>query len=247
MMIATTARVLLQLRADRRTVALILVVPVVLLTLLYLVYHDQPHPPGQPGIFNHVGVAMLGILPFALMFLVTSIAMLRERSSGTLERLFTTRIRKFDLLAGYGGAFSVTAAAQAALLCAIAFWLLGLTVAGSVAWIVLIAVLDAVLGVGLGLLASAFARNEFQAVQFMPVVVFPQLFLCGLLVPRGQLPTWLEWISNVLPLSYAVDGVNQVARHSEATGQMWRDIAVIAAFAVGALGLAAASLRRCTP
>ncbi|GAA3187014.1 hypothetical protein GCM10020255_084240 [Rhodococcus baikonurensis] len=141
---------------------------------------------------------MLGILPFVVMFLVTSIAMQRERSSGTLERLLTTPMGKLDLLAGYGAAFSLSAAAQQ-LACAVAFGFLGLTIEGSLAWVIVIAVLGAILGVALGLLASAFAKTEFQAVQFMPVVVVPQLFLCGLLVPRDQLPTWLEWISNVLP------------------------------------------------
>ena len=114
-------------------------------------------------------------------------------------------------------------------------------------WVLLIAVLNAILGVALGLLCSAFARTEFQAVQFMPVVVVPQLFLCGLLVPRDQLPTWLEWISNVLPLSYAVDALQQVATHPGATGLMWRDLAVVAAFALLALSLGAATLRRRTP
>ncbi|MDG9422951.1 ABC transporter permease, partial [Streptococcus pneumoniae] len=95
----------------------------------------------------------------------------------------------------------------------VAFGFLGLTIAGSLAWVIVIAVLGAILGVALGLLARAFAKTEFQAVQFMPVVVVPQLFLCGLLVPRDQLPTWLEWISNVLPLSYAVDALQQVSIH----------------------------------
>ncbi|WP_280307200.1 ABC transporter permease, partial [Nocardia neocaledoniensis] len=98
-----------------------------------------------------------------------------------------------------------------------------------------------------GLLASAFARTEFQAVQFMPVIVAPQIFLCGLLVPRDRLPGWLEAISNVMPLSYAVDALQQVSVSPEPTGVMWRDIAVVAGFAVVALCLGAATLRRRTP
>jgi ABC-2 type transport system permease protein len=154
---------------------------------------------------------------------------------------------KLDLLAGYAAAFSLSAAAQASLACAVAFGFLGLTIAGSLGWVIVIAVLGAILGVALGLLASAFAKTEFQAVQFMPVVVVPQLFLCGLLVPRDQLPTWLEWISNVLPLSYAVDALQQVSMNAHATGQMWRDLAVMALFAAAALTLAAATLDRRTP
>ena len=244
---ATTVRILLQLRQDHRTVAMILLVPSLLMILLYFLYQDVPTPPGQVSLFQRVAITMLGILPFVVMFLVTSIAMQRERSSGTLERLLTTPMGKLDLLAGYGAAFSLSAAAQAALACAVAFGFLGLTIAGSLAWVIVIAVLGAILGVALGLLASAFAKTEFQAVQFMPVVVVPQLFLCGLLVPRDQLPTWLEWISNVLPLSYAVDALQQVSMHADATGQMWRDLAVMAGFAAAALSLAAATLDRHTP
>jgi len=244
---ATTVRILLQLRQDHRTVAMILLVPSLLMILLYFLYQDVPTPPGQVSLFQRVAITMLGILPFVVMFLVTSIAMQRERSSGTLERLLTTPMGKLDLPAGYGAAFSLPAAAQAALACPVPFGFLVLPPAGALAVVVLLSVLGAILGVALGLLASAFAKTEFQAVQFMPVVVVPQLFLCGLLVPRDQLPTWLEWISNVLPLSYAVDALQQVSMHADATGQMWRDLAVMAGFAAAALSLAAATLDRRTP
>ncbi|MFE6864156.1 ABC transporter permease [Nocardia sp. NPDC057668] len=243
---ATTVRILKQLKADHRTVAMILVVPALLMTLLYFVYRDYAVAPGAPRLFDRIGITMLGILPFVVMFLITAIAMQRERVSGTLERLMTTPLSKIDLLAGYGTAFSVAAAGQAIIACAVSFWLLDLQAAGSPLLVVLIAVLDAMLGVALGLLASAFARTEFQAVQFMPVIVLPQFFLCGLLVPRGELPGWLEAISNVLPLSYAVDALQQVATHTGATGQMWRDLAIVAGFAAVALALGAATLRRRT-
>ncbi|MFE9582996.1 ABC transporter permease [Nocardia sp. NPDC006044] len=246
--IATTTRILRQLRNDHRTVAMIVVVPALLMTLLYFIYKDTPANPFNPvSLFDRVGISMLGILPFIVMFLITAIAMQRERTSGTLERLLTTPLGKLDLLGGYGTAFSLAAAAQAVVACLVSFGLLGLDSAGSPGWVVLIAVVDAVCGVALGLLASAFARTEFQAVQFMPVVVAPQIFLCGLLVPRGELPGWLEAISNVLPLSYAVDALQQVSTHSNATGAMWRDLAVVAGFAVVALCLGAATLRRRTP
>ncbi|MGW0044743.1 ABC transporter permease [Rhodococcus sp. NPDC003348] len=244
---AGTARILRQLRRDHRTVAMILLVPALLMTLLYYLYVNVPTPPGQVPLFDRIAITMLGILPFVVMFLITSIAMQRERSSGTLERLLTTPMSKLDLLGGYGTAFSLAAAAQALVACLVTFGFLDLTTEGSVGWVVLIAVVDAVLGVALGLLCSAFARTEFQAVQFMPVIVIPQLFLCGLLVPRDQLPEWLQWASNVMPLSYAVEALQQVAKHPGATATMWRDIAVVVGFAVVALCLAAATLRRRTP
>lgn len=244
---AGTVRILRQLRGDHRTVAMILLVPSLLMTLLYFLYQDIPSVPGQPSLFDRIAITMLGVLPFVVMFLITSIAMQRERSSGTLERLLTTPMSKLDLLAGYASAFSLAATAQAALACAVAFGLLGLTTAGSLGWVLLIAVLGAVLGVATGLLCSAFARTEFQAVQFMPVVVVPQLFLCGLLVPREQMPEWLHVISNVLPLTYSVDALEQVATNTAFTSRIGIDLAVVSAFTLVALCAAAATLRRRTP
>lgn len=243
---ATAGRVLRQLRHDHRTIAMMLVLPSLLLGLLYLLWEDTPTLPGAPGIFDRVGLTMLGILPFVVMFLVTSIAMLRERTSGTLERLLTTPLARLDLLLGYGTAFGLAAAVQAAVTVTVATTVYDLEVAGSVWLVVLIAVVDAVLGVALGLLASAFARTEFQAVQFMPVVVLPQVFLCGLLVPVDQMAGWLQVISHVLPLTYAVEALQEVGRSTEATGTMWLDVAIVAGAALLALALAAATLRRRT-
>lgn len=243
---ATGGRVLRQLRHDHRTVAMLLVLPSALLGLLYLVWSDVPTLPGRPDVFDRVGLTMLGVFPFVVMFLVTSIAMLRERTSGTLERLLTTPLSRLDLLLGYGLAFGLAAAVQALVTVTVATTVYDLDVAGSLALVVLIAVVDAVLGVALGLLASAFARSEFQAVQFMPVVVLPQFFLCGLLVPRDQLSGWLQAVSDVLPLTYAVDALQEVGASTAATGTMWADVGVVAGAALLALGLAAATLRRRT-
>jgi len=245
---ATTAgRVLRQLRHDHRTIAMMLVLPSLLLGLLYLLWRDVPTLPGQPSTFDRVGLIMLGIFPFVVMFLVTSIAMLRERTSGTLERLMTTPLARLDLLLGYGAAFGLMAALQALVTVTVATTVYDLDVAGSIWLVVLIAVIDAVLGVALGLLASAFARSEFQAVQFMPVIVLPQFFLCGLLIARDQMADWLRYISDVLPLTYAVDALQEVGAHPEATGTMWVDVGIVAGVAVVALALAAGTLRRRTP
>ncbi|SDZ08692.1 ABC-2 type transport system permease protein [Micromonospora pattaloongensis] len=244
---ATTGRILRQLRHDRRTVALLLVVPALLLTLLYFMYADQPTPPGQPSMFDRIALVMLGVFPFVIMFLVTSIAMLRERTTGTLERLLTTPLGRLDLLFGYGIAFGAAAAVQASVAAVVAYWIFGLETAGPTALVILIAVVNAVLGVALGLFCSAFARTEFQAVQFMPVVVVPQLLLCGLFVARGQMAGWLQAVSDVLPLSYAVEALQEVGAYAEPTGTMWRDVAVVAGAVVVALVLAAATLRRRTP
>jgi ABC-2 type transport system permease protein len=243
---ATAGRVLRQLRHDHRTIAMLLVVPSLLLGLLYLIWKDVPSLPGQPNPFDSVGLTMIAIFPFVVMFLVTSIAMLRERTSGTLERLLTTPLGRLDLLLGYGAAFGIAATLQAVITVTVATTLYGLDVAGSLWLVVLIAVVDAVLGVALGLLASAFARSEFQAVQFMPVVVLPQFFLCGLLVARDQMAGWLHAISDVLPLTWAVEALEQVGSSASATGTMWRDVGIVAGAALLALALGAATLRRRT-
>lgn len=243
---ATSARVLRQLRHDPRTIAMMLLVPSMLLGLLFLLWEDLPTPPGQTSTFDRIGLTMLGIFPFVVMFLVTSIAMLRERTSGTLERLLTTPLPRPALLLGYGCAFGLAAAVQALVTVAVATTVYDLEVAGTLALVVLIAVVDAVLGVALGLLASAFASSEFQAVQFMPVIVLPQFFLCGLLVPREQMAGWLQAVSDVLPLTYAVDALREVGRSSQPTGTMWADTAVVAGAAALALALAAGTLRRRT-
>jgi ABC-2 type transport system permease protein len=237
--LATMARILRQLRHDRRTVALLVAVPTLLLAVLYYMY--------QGPTFDRVALIMLGIFPFVIMFLVTSIAMLRERTSGTLERLLTTPLGKLDLLFGYGLAFGLAAAVQAAIATGAAYWLLGLDTTGGAGLVVLIAVVNAVLGVALGLLCSAFARTEFQAVQFLPVVVVPQILLCGLFVPRGQMAGWLQGVSDALPLTYAVEALIQVGRSTTATAMMWRDVVIVAGAALVALVLAAATLRRRTP
>ena len=240
-LVHTTGRILRQLRHDRRTIGLLIAVPIVLLTLLYFMYTDQEM------LFDHIALIMLGIFPFIIMFLVTSIAMLRERTTGTLERLLTTPLRRTDLLFGYGIAFGLAAAVQASIASALAYVLLDLDTKGSPALVVLIAVTNAVLGVALGLLASAFARTEFQAVQFMPIVALPQILLCGLFVARDEMAGWLQAISNVLPLTYAVEALQEVGSHADATSTMWRDLGIVAGSVVLALILASLTLRRRTP
>jgi len=236
--LATARRVLTQLRRDHRTMALLLVVPVVLLTLLRYVYDDKPL------IFDHVGGPLLALFPFTTMFLVTSVAMLRERTSGTLERLLTTPMGKADLLFGYALAFGTVAVVQTSIASAVALGPLGLDVAAGPWPVVLLAVGDALLGMALGLFLSAFARSEFQAVQFLPAVVLPQVLLCGLFAARSTMAAPLRWLSDAFPLTYAVDGMQELAGSASVTGQFTRDLVIVAGASLLALALGAATLQR---
>ncbi|HET6356362.1 ABC transporter permease [Streptomyces sp. NPDC002659] len=238
--LATAARVLRQLRHDPRSIALMVLVPCLMLFLLRYVFD------GSAQTFDSIGASLLGIFPLITMFLVASIATLRERTSGTLERLLAMPLGKGDLIGGYALAFGLVAVVQSLLATGLALWALGLDVIGSPWLLLLVALLDALLGTALGLFVSAFAASEFQAVQFMPAVIFPQLLLCGLFIEREKMQPVLEGISNVLPMSYAVDAMNQVLRHPDATGDFTRDVLIVAACAILVLTLGAATLRRRT-
>ncbi|SDL40692.1 ABC transporter permease [Streptomyces indicus] len=238
--LATAARVLRQLRHDPRSIALMILVPCVMLLLLRYVFD------GSPRVFDNIGASLLGIFPLITMFLVTSISTLRERTSGTLERLLAMPLGKADLILGYALAFGTLAIVQSLLATGLALWALGLDVVGSPWLLLLVALLDALLGTALGLFVSAFAASEFQAVQFMPAVIFPQLLLCGLFTARENMQPVLEKLSNVLPMSYAVDGMSEVLQHTDVTADFIRDILIVALCALAVLGLGAATLRRRT-
>ena len=238
--LATTVRVLSQIRYDPRTIGLLLVVPSLLIGLIAWLFSDTP-------VFDAVGPAMLALFPFIIMFLITSISTLRERRSGTLERLLTLPISKLDFILGYTLAFGLLAILQSAIAVGFAMWVCGLEIEGSVWLLLCVAFADAVLGTTLGLLASAFAQTEFQVVQFMPAIVFPQILLGGIFLPRQDMPDVLHAISDWLPLSHAIDALNAVARDSEDADYVGVKLLIIAAFAVGAIALGSITLRRRTP
>jgi ABC-2 type transport system permease protein len=238
--LATTLRVLTQLRRDPRTIALIIGVPCLLVTLIRYVFDAQPE------VFDRIGGPMLGLFPFITMFIVTSITMLRERVTGTLERLMTLPLAKLDILLGYAIAFALLAVIQSTVVSLLAFGLLDLHVQGSQFLVIALAVGNAILGMALGLFASAFARTEFQAVQFMPAIVFPQVLLCGLFVARDQMAHFLEVISYVFPLTYAYDALSRVTQGRGLGAWFVIDVCVVIGSTLLALALGAATLRRRT-
>jgi ABC-2 type transport system permease protein len=232
--------VLKQLRRDPRTIALLLVVPAALVALIKFVFEDSP------GAFDRIGGPLVGLFPFITMFLVSSITMLRERTTGTLERLMTMPLAKLDILVGYGLAFGLVGTAQALITSAVAFGLLDLDVAGSTAVVIVLAIGNALLGMALGLFVSAFAQTEFQAIQFMPAFVFPQLLLCGLFVARDQMAEALEAVSYALPLTYAYDALDRVTSDGSLGSRGIVDVLVTCGVILLALALGAATLRRRT-
>lgn len=240
LVLATAGRVLQQLSRDHRTLAMMLVIPVVLMGLLAWIYLDTT-------VFDRVGPVLIAVFPFVIMFLATSVGTLRERTSGTLERLLTTPVGKGDVVLGYALAFGLLAIVQGVVVVGVSVPGYGLDVAGSLGWLVLVVVASGVMGTALGLLGSAFAATEFQAVQLMPAVVLPQFLLCGLLVPREDLPRPLELFSEVLPLSHLVEAAQAVAATADPVDDLGTPLLVVAGWIVLALVLGSLTLRRRTP
>jgi ABC-2 type transport system permease protein len=238
--LATARRVANQLRRDPRTVALMVLLPTMLIILFRYVLNSQQ-------AFDAVIPSLLCIFPFNIMFVVTSVATLRERTTGTLERLMTLPIGKIDLLAGYALAFGLFGVLEVGVATTVCITWLGLSVQGSAALLVLIAVLDALLGMALGLLVSAFARTEFQAVQFMPLFAFPQVLLCGLFEPRDHMIGVLSGLSDIMPLSYAVDAIKLVTSSTQVSAELVRDMGIVFCCILIALLAGAATLPRRTP
>lgn len=236
--VATAGRVLRQVRNDPRTIALLILVPCVLLGLIAWMFNGTP-------VLNRTGPLLLGVFPLIVMFLVTSVTTLRERQSGTLERLMATPINKADIVLGYALAFGLLAVVQALVVIAVTVWVYGMEVAGDLWVVVLVAVLDAILGTALGLAGSALARTEFQAVQLMPVLILPQLVTAGLMMPRAAMPQALEWLSRGMPLTYGLEALQQLAAGAT-LGDVLGAISAVVAFIAGALLLGTLTLRRRT-
>lgn len=236
--LATTGRVLRQLSHDHRTVALIFIMPCILLALLRWLFDENP------TTFNAIAPALLAVFPFTLMFIVTSITTLRERSGGTMERLMALPIAKLDLVLGYVLAFGLMAIVQSLLASMTLLYLLGLEIAGPEWFLIVVAVANALLGTALGIFVSAFARTEFEAVQFMPAFVVPQILIGGLFMPLDKMPAILEQIAYLLPLTYAIDALASLKNNADITGDAVRDLGVVLGFVVGAILLGALTLRR---
>lgn len=241
--LAVVKRVLRQLRRDRRTLAMVFAIPPLLLWLMEAILTNSP------GTFNRIGPLMLGFFPFLMLFIITSIAVLRERTLGVLDRLMASPIGRGDLLVGYAIAFTLVALVQAAIVMIVGIGLLSMPNEGRLALAFLVVIGQALLGIALGLFLSAFARTEFQSVQFMPAVVAPQLLLAGLIVPVNQLPNGLEVVARILPLTYAFEALDHIMRqgHGLSNNRVLLDLAVMFGAVALALAAGALTLRRTEP
>lgn len=216
---------------------MLFIVPPVLITLLKYVFQNDL-------VFDSLAPMLLGVFPMILMFLITSIATLRERTNGTLERLMTMPMGKLDFILGYALAFAIVALVQALIATGVMLGLLQVTVLGGTLPTLIGAVLAALLGMALGLFVSAFASTEFQAVQFMPAFIFPQLLVCGLFVARNNMAQVLQWLADVFPLTYSVDAMKQITAHTGWSGTLTRDLSVVLIYALAALILGSLTIRR---
>jgi len=236
-MLTIARRTIMQLARDRRTLALILVVPLVISSLIGVSLPTKE-------ILNYTLPALLATLILFFGFLLSGIAFLRERSEGTRERLLASPVSRVDILGGYLLGFLLFAMIQTLILFFYAIYVLKASFGGQLWQIIVFQILIGVLAVCLGIFISAFARNEFQMIQFIPLVIVPQIFVCGLLFPVSQQPEFLQWLANILPLTYAVDGIRALMLQAKGLLDIGKEISVLVAYAVGLMILAGISLRR---
>ena len=230
-------RIIQQLLRDHRTLALIIVVPMVVMTLIGLSF-----PEG--GVLDYAAPALLATLALFFSFLLTGISFLRERSQGTMERLMASPVSRLDIVVGYLLGFFVFALAQTLIVILFTIFVLHVHYTGDLWQIFIFQIVIIAGAVNLGIFISAFARNEFQMVQFIPLIIVPQIFLAGLLWPVEKMPEYLQWISRFLPLTYAVQGLRDIMLNGKSLPDVLIELSVLVGFAVATSVLAAISLRR---
>ncbi len=230
-------RIINQLIHDRRTIALIVIVPLVIASLVGVSVPDK-------SILDYTAPAIMAVLILFFGFLLTGISFLRERSQGTLERLMASPVSRLDIVGGYLLGFLLIALVQTLIIFFYMIYVLNVSYHGELWQILVFQVLIGIGAVCLGTFLSVFARNEFQMMQFIPLIIVPQIFLCGLLWPVSQMPEYLQWLANCLPLTYGVEGIRAMMIEGKGLLDIGKDVGILAAFAVGMLILASLTLRR---
>ena len=230
-------RVILQLLRDRRTMVLLVLVPLVIASIVGVSIPERQ-------MLDYIAPAVLAVLILFFGFILTGISFLRERSQGTLERLMASPVSKLDVVGGYLLGFLLFAVLQTLILFFYLIYVLDVSFAGALWQIIVFEIIIGILAVCLGIFTSVFARNEFQMVQFIPLIILPQIFLCGLLWPVAQMPDYLQWIAKFLPLTYGVDGIRALMLNGQGLLDIGKEIGVLAGYAAGLMVLASLTLRR---
>ena len=236
--LAIAKRLVLQIVKDHRTVALILVAPIIVMSLVGFSFDKQRQ------VLDSIAPALLGAFSLFFVFILTGVSFLRERAQGTLERLLATPVGRGDVLVGYLLGFLVFAALQAVVILLFTIYVLRIHYNGALWQIFVFLMVLTISSVNLGIFISTFARNEFQVVQFIPIVLMPQLFLAGIFLPVDQLPWYFQGIANVLPLTYAIEGLRDIMLHGKGLLDVTKDLAVMFGYAVVLLVAAALTVRR---
>jgi ABC-2 type transport system permease protein len=226
-----------QLARDHRTIGLIIIVPLVIASLIGVSIPNK-------AMLNQTLPALLATLILFFGFLLSGISFLRERSQGTRERLMASPVSRLDIILGYLIGFLLFAIIQTLVLFFYTVYVINIDFLGELWQIILFQVLIGILSVCLGIFISAFARNEFQMIQFIPLIIVPQVFICGVLFPVNTLPDWLQWIARFLPLTYGVDGIRAMMLEGKGLVDIGKEIAVLAGYAIALMALAGISLRR---
>lgn len=230
-------RVCRQLLRDRRTIALIVVVPMVVMTLIGLSFPEEM-------VLDYIAPALLATMALFFSFLLTGISFLRERSQGTMERLMASPVSRLDVVLGYLFGFFLFALAQTLIILLFTIYVLDVNYSGDLWQIFVFQIVIIAGAVNLGIFISTFARNEFQMVQFIPLILFPQIFLCGVIWPVEQMPEYLQWIGRFLPLKYGVDGLRDIMLSGMSLIDVWFELLVLVGFTVATSILATFTLRR---
>ncbi len=230
-------RVIRQLVRDHRTIAMILVVPLVVMTLIGLSFPES-------AVLDYIAPALLAFMALFFSFLLTGISFLRERSQGTMERLMVSPLSRLDIVIGYLFGFFLFALTQTLIIVLFTIYVLGVNYSGDL-WQIFVFQIVVITGaVTLGIFISTFARNEFQMVQFIPLIIIPQTFLSGLIWPVEQMPDYLQWLAAILPLTYAVEGLRDIMLAGKNLLDVGLELGILAGFAVLTSILAALTLRR---
>ena len=230
-------RLVRQLVRDHRTMAMIVVVPLVVMSLIGVSFPNT-------GVLDFVAPALITTLAFFFSFLLTGISFLRERSQGTMERLMASPLSRLDIVVGYLLGFFLFALVQTLIIVFYTIYVLGVHYKGDL-WQIFVFQIVVIAGaVNLGIFITTFARNEFQMVQFIPLILVPQIFLSGVLWPIEQMPTWLQWLSHILPLTYAIQGLRDIMLNGKRLLDVGFQLMALVGFTVGISIIAATSLRK---